>query len=506
MVKARLIPFFVDSLFGFLILVLALEVALAKTGNSPNDQFTFKSEDHIRLQSIPSDDFTSLIHPQFPGHRVRIKKSNFCDPTVNVYTGYLDVNAGAKHLFFYFFESRRDPQNDDVLMWINGGPGCSSSLGLLMELGPCSIDMRKNASTGSNGTTWNPYGWNEAANVFFLDQPVGVGFSYADYGENIQTTEDAAKDVHAFISIFFETFKEFSGRALHLSGESYGGRYLPVFASEIYDQNQIAVKEGRAENVINLQSMIIGNGNTGVEYLYPGKYEIECGVAALEVPFQLINKCVRMKRALPRCQHALKAGCFDQFDLMNCRAAIDFCDNELSKPLRDSGRNPYDVSKMCVGSDLCYAENEMIAKYLDLPQTRELLGVSPHSPSNFSACSDAVGNGFDAHMDKYAIPTQYHVAALLDRGVRVLIYAGTYDWQCNWVSNKAWTDALEWGGAGTYVKEEMRVWAVDPDREAGEVKGNGFDAQNGKGGLAFVTIKGAGHMMSLFFSFFFLAA
>lgn len=51
---------------------------------------------------------------------------------------------------------------------------------------------------------------------------VGVGFSYADFGETVETTEDAAKNVHAFISIFFETFKQFSGRALHLSGESYG--------------------------------------------------------------------------------------------------------------------------------------------------------------------------------------------------------------------------------------------------------------------------------------------
>lgn len=56
---------------------------------------------------------------------------------------------------------------------------------------------------------------------------VGVGFSYADFGETVETTEDAARNVHAFVSIFFETFSQFSGRPLHLSGESYGVRLLP---------------------------------------------------------------------------------------------------------------------------------------------------------------------------------------------------------------------------------------------------------------------------------------
>ena len=109
-------------------------------------------------------------------------------------------------------------------------------MGLLMELGPCNIDMN---NVSPNGTTWNPYSWNNEANIFFLDQPyvtrlfsiciahaeefrsVGVGFSYADYGEVVETTEDAAKNVHAFITIFFETFTQFSGRPLHLAGESY---------------------------------------------------------------------------------------------------------------------------------------------------------------------------------------------------------------------------------------------------------------------------------------------
>ena len=51
----------------------------------------------------------------------------------SAFTGYIDVEA--RHLFFYFFESRSNPEKDDVIFWTNGGPGCSSSTGLFMELG-----------------------------------------------------------------------------------------------------------------------------------------------------------------------------------------------------------------------------------------------------------------------------------------------------------------------------------------------------------------------------------
>jgi len=65
-------------------------------------------------------------------------------------------------------------------MWINGGPGCSSALGLFMELGPCSV---KDDPKSVNDTKVNPDSWNSNANIFFLDEPIGVGFSRAEHGQ-----------------------------------------------------------------------------------------------------------------------------------------------------------------------------------------------------------------------------------------------------------------------------------------------------------------------------------
>ncbi|KAH7916117.1 Alpha/Beta hydrolase protein [Hygrophoropsis aurantiaca] len=434
----------------------------------------------LQLNSITSEEtFVALSHPRFPNHSVRIKKSTFCDPTVSVYTGYLDVDEGAKHLFFYFFESRRDPAKDDVMMWINGGPGCSSGMGLLFELGPCSIDMTK---ASPNGTNWNPYSWNKEANIFFLDQPVGVGYSYADFGETVETTEEAARNVHAFITIFFETFKQFAGRSLHLAGESYGGRYLPVFASEIYDKNKVAESEGRPS--LNLKSIMIGNGITDISTLYEGRYQIECGTAALDVPFQQISTCVRIKSALPRCQALMRNSCIDQFDHMNCGAAVQFCDNEMTTAYWASGRNVYDVSMVCKEQDLCYPDENAVADFLDLTSTRQMLGAE--SPGKFTVCSNTVGRNFVSHLDKWAHHTQHYVAELLERDIRVLIYAGTYDYQCNWIANKLWVDKLEWSGRTAYAGQTWRDWLVD---------GHTAGATKKAGGLTFATILGAGHMV-----------
>lgn len=130
----------------------------------------------------------------------------------SAYTGYIDIEA--RHLFFYFFESRRDPSKDDVVLWTNGGPGGSSTVGLFMELGPCRVQ-------GPDNTTFNPHSWNEYSNIFFIDQPIGTGFSYADYGEYVSSAEEAATDTAAFVAIFFEHFGQFKGRKFHMAGESY---------------------------------------------------------------------------------------------------------------------------------------------------------------------------------------------------------------------------------------------------------------------------------------------
>ncbi|XP_006457521.1 hypothetical protein AGABI2DRAFT_139843 [Agaricus bisporus var. bisporus H97] len=432
------------------------------------------------LSFVHSNSYTTLKHPAFPKHSVRIKKSfDFCDPHVNSYTGYIDIEA--RHLFFYFFESRNNPDTDDVIFWTNGGPGCSSSLGLFMELGPCRVK-------DENSTVVHPEAWNNNANVFFVDQPIGVGFSYADYGEVVGTTEEAAKDIASFVAIFFEHFTKFKGRAFHMAGESYCGRYVPVFAAEVYDQNARLVDAGLTP--INLQSVVIGrigNGEFDFAATLLSYYDMQCTPASVP-PFLSISECVAMKQILPRCEKRIKSACLDSLDAIDCAAAIQFCETHIVAPFESLGLNPYDVTRECKGElkdSLCYPIIATISKYLDQPIIREKLGVDPVLTSNFSSCNDGIEKRFMQNLDM-THRTTYHIAALLDRGIEALIYVGSYDWICNWIENERWTLALEWSGQKEFVKEELREWTVDGKR-AGLVRA--------KRGLTFATVDAAGHMV-----------
>ncbi|KAH6905879.1 alpha/beta-hydrolase [Coprinopsis sp. MPI-PUGE-AT-0042] len=432
------------------------------------------------LSVLSESQFSTLQHPSFPKHSVRIKRSKFCDGTVRAFTGYIDV--GARHLFFYFFESRSDPSKDDVILWTNGGPGGSSSMGLLMEQGPCRIN-------GPNATKYFEHAWNDNANIFFIDQPVGTGFSYADYGEAVSTTEEAAEDVANFMYVFFEHFTQFRGRKFHMAGESYGGRYIPLFASYIYDQNAKLEEMGVAP--INLASVMIGNGYTHVPDLIVSYYDMACTAASLP-PILGIRTCVRMKQAQIRCKTWLKETCLDKFDDLGCQAANSFCQSEMTDPVVLNGWNPYDISQKCDGTldgNLCYPVSKDIDAYLNRPDVKKLIGADSYFDSH-NMTNPAMQVWLDFARSSDILRSSYHyVSGLLEHGVKVLIYVGKTDWICNHIANEKWVMELDWSGKEGFHRAKKEEWSVlsKSHTKGGEIRSHG--------GLTYLTIEGAGHMV-----------
>jgi cathepsin A (carboxypeptidase C) len=123
-----------------------------------------------------------------------------CD-SVKQYTGYFKLTTGQKNYFYWFFESRSAPSTDPVVLWLTGGPGCSSEIALFGENGPCKV------SADGNSTTLNPYAWNAKANLLYVDQPSGTGFSYGpgfDFDE-----KGVATDMYDFLQQFFKAHPQY---------------------------------------------------------------------------------------------------------------------------------------------------------------------------------------------------------------------------------------------------------------------------------------------------------
>ncbi|CAK5047883.1 unnamed protein product [Meloidogyne enterolobii] len=141
--------------------------------------------------------------------------------------------------------SKNNPEKDPVIFWYNGGPGCSSLLGLFTELGPYLLNK-----DGSK-LIENPHSWNNNASVVFIESPAGVGFSYATDG-NVATNDNiAADDNYLAIKQFFKKYPKFLKNDVYITGESYAGIYLPMLTSLIV--------KGMSKFKINLKGLAIGN-------------------------------------------------------------------------------------------------------------------------------------------------------------------------------------------------------------------------------------------------------
>jgi len=86
------------------------------------------------------------------------------------FAGYIDISP-SKHIFYWFMESSNNPDTDPLFLWTNGGPGCSGMVGFMTEMGPF------RPTKGSPNLMYNNNNWNKFANIVYIEQPVGVGFS-----------------------------------------------------------------------------------------------------------------------------------------------------------------------------------------------------------------------------------------------------------------------------------------------------------------------------------------
>ncbi|KAJ4212741.1 hypothetical protein NW759_011381 [Fusarium solani] len=471
-------------------LTLALAAVVSPASATPIEQ---------KLLGGESTEWQSFGLKHYPGYSMRIREqsSSLCDTESKQYTGWLE--AKGKHLFFWYVESLSDPQNDPLNLWMTGGPGCSGLIGMMMELGPCLINE------DGSGTRRNPFSWTANASMIFIDQPAGTGFSYVDEGVNMPSDSfTAAKDVHIFLQIFYSAFPHLSSLPFHISGESYGGHYVPTVAAEIVRYNKLdpGLRSGLE---IPLKSVMIGDGFVSPLDTTYGYYDTLCTTKpGVDTPIFNETRCTQIREALPRCV-SLHESCYQNPDPILCHAADSFCSGQI-RALFDSetgegGRDPFDITRTCEVDQLCYTGVLRIQDYVNEPSIRDVLGV-PKQVGNFTVLNEEIQDLFGQGNDLY-VNTAREVLFLLENEVDVLIYNGNLDLACNTAGNLRWTERVAWAGQADFVSQDMRVWHAPKDGKtikAGTMKEVAVKAKSQSkkpSRFSFVTVDMAGHMVPL---------
>ncbi|CCF34406.1 hypothetical protein CH063_06401 [Colletotrichum higginsianum] len=391
--------------------------------------------------------------------RVREPPESLCPTAGDGMVGYYDFDDDAKHLFFWFAESRGDPANDPLVLWMSGGPGASSvAFGLFEELGPCLIE-KPGAAKG------NQYAWNSNANVLFVDQPVRVGYSYSD--DPVKTLAEATEDMYRFLAAFIAEYPRFASQDFYIIGESFGGTWVPALARAIDYKHR----------PINLKGIGLGNAQLSQALQWPGFYPTGCGG---EEPLFNATACAAMEAGMAECVAMLEI-CAGSADV--CGPVLDRCRRQSVFLILETGLNPYDFRKPCKVPGLCFEEAVWVEEYLNSTGAREALGVP--LDVQFNNVDEELGADFLASGDMAVDPIGW-VEDLLDKEYRVLIYAGNKDWFCNAEGERRMADGIRWEHQSSFQAARARDWSV-----RGHVAGNLKEY----GRLAFAEVYDAGHMV-----------
>ena len=136
---------------------------------------------------------------------------------VKSYSGYLTVDKRYNsNLFFWFFPSSSNYADDPVLLWLQGGPGATSLIGLFAENGPFKPKSK-------SGVTVRKYSWTAVASVLYIDNPVGTGYSFTSGGYS-QNETSVGENIYTALLQFFQLFPELQKNDFFVTGESYGGK------------------------------------------------------------------------------------------------------------------------------------------------------------------------------------------------------------------------------------------------------------------------------------------
>mmetsp|Transcript_10523 Transcript_10523/g.29949 ORF Transcript_10523/g.29949 Transcript_10523/m.29949 type:complete len:534 (+) Transcript_10523:106-1707(+) len=431
------------------------------------------------------------------------------EPHFPMYSGYVTVDAAAERALFYVLaEASLGRETAPLLLWLNGGPGCSSlGGGFLSELGPY-YPRREGGQLKSN-----PYSWHRNANVLFLESPAFVGFSYSNTSSDSAVGDErTAQDAYHFLLAFMGRFPELADRPLWLSGESYGGHYVPQLAWAITEGN-----EAGGNPRLNLKGFLAGNPLTDTEMDNDGAIEFWYSHAIISTETaQGIRQYCNFSSDGPfrsdfgeddeKCdefidQSTVEMGNINIYDIFadvclkgqqrvasqTGRAAMMARGGRRRRP----GQQLLGFRQALLGSTLrddeydpC-VDNE-VEDYFNNPEVQVAIhaNVSGRLPYRWTDCAPDRQLQYSAEDVMVSMIPLYEKLVRTEPGLSILVYSGDIDAILPVTGTRKWVEAL-----GLKETSRYRPWTSSID---GQVAGWTKSFSNG---LTFASVRGAGHMV-----------
>ena len=440
--------------------------------------------------------------------------------TQKQYTGYVNIppadvvsapNDYPINTFFWFIEARQTPESAPLTLFINGGPGSSSMVGLFQENGPCEVIEIANGRLGTRARDW---GWDRSSNMLYIDQPVQVGLSYdtttngslnllddsllippvslpptqpsytflngtfssqnPDFSAN--TSAIAAHATWHFLQAFLASFPQYNPGnrqnstnkngivGVNLFTESYGGKYGPAMGKVFEAQNKLRTS-GVAANtsVLEIQLVSLGIINGLIDVLIQGPYwprfayknTYNINLFSL---FEQQNAASAFlasggcQQTTSKCRDT--AATLDPENLGNNPTVNDICSQayracqQVFGAYHGKGRSVYDISQ----SSLDPFPASHYLDYLNGLPVQAAIGAQV----NYTQTSEMVFGSFVNTGDYVRGGQIDDLAALLAAGIRVAFMYGDRDFICNWVGGEAVSFAV--AAATAHLQSSYSSW------------------------------------------------
>jgi cathepsin A (carboxypeptidase C) len=461
---------------------------------------------------------------------------SFGPPPTLQYSGFLDgtdgcdtaTNGAFCKLHYWFAQAEGDASNKPVILWLNGGPGSSSILGFLQENGPLLMN-----ATG--GLMENPWSWTKVANLFVLEAPVGVGYSYCANqikGKTCVNTDKytASTSRAALVDFFSKKFPELAQNDFFITGESYAGVYIPTLAKEILEHAPqinlvgLAVGDPCTDNTAQKDSMDALWYSHKYGLVPDATFDLLWNHCNLRLPNKLM-RAVKSRRqtASKNNEHDSENEFYSQLqnsgfvDSPQCKLAFRKFLLSTSRALSQSWRDMF-IDDYSLFAPVTILEDVQMQQYMNSTSIRKALHVEespietwpyPNDDFNYTKEYDAC-NG-DAKKGALSMIDFYR--KIVPKLASVWVYNGDTD-PC--VSYEGTRSAIESVGFSEVDGGSYRPWFYNHTATTLQVLAEkaamfgpdllvqptgaqfGGEVVNYENGLSFLTVHGSGHMVPQF--------